>query len=846
MMSASTPKSILTSAALALALLSGTALTTPAHAASELRQLNTIALMKRELSRVRGTEEFVDRALYYLDRYPEMQPELLGVVEELRPDVMPLVTQRLGTSVHAEVGAARVATKEASTPSKLFDTTWKKAAWAGGGAVVIGGGILALSGGGGGKSSSGTGTPDTPSDPDPDLPVTEDPDTFDTAEYRRNTGNHALNANQAYARGVTGQGVIVGILDDGVTQTNTVDEFPTISLSRDYVGQDNSPPELHANFIASIVAGTRNDSQSHGIAYGATLYDYKISTESGVFADDATIGQAYTDAHNDGVLVLNASYGTNNSLGAPQEGDRALIDAAFGNEIAAIRTFKSNGGSDRGTVIVYSTGNESRSQPSFESLFPWYYPELEGNVLTVTALNANFNPDNYDPATVQLAGYANRCGAAMNWCLTAPGTDILTENFNGTSFRISGTSFATPFVVGAAALLGQAFPNLTVEEIVEILLVTATDLGAEGVDPVFGYGLVNLEQAFEPVGQTSTLSVSGVRYTPEEGDGSLSGTRSFSGLGSSTVAVPVYDSYDRRFDRSASSFADKDAATLGLTNRLGRMLDGNSVQAKFETPDGARHLVSTAGSVTGTEKSYAFRGERTELFGASDIRSQLSFGLTARDEGGFGLRYQLSDDVQGFTEFGTGANYLYAAPGFSVPAGKGAFDTALVVMREQGTILGEAGQDLFETDGVSVSAGLVSQYRLALSDKFSLSANAALVQVSYEGGNNFIAALDGTAARAELAAAYRSAGLEGVLSLESPLHYIAGHATTQHFAPRVGIVTDKSALSQEAPLLVNIKASMPFIRKSARARAQLSYALNDATDPNRGRAEMIVGLTVQF
>ena len=831
------------SAALAVALLSGTALSSPAFADTELRQMNTVALMKRELTRVRDNTEFVDRALYYLDRYPELQPELLGVVEELRPDLMPLVTQRLGTTPHTEVAVARANTARSS--NKLFDTTWKKGAWAGGGAVLVGGGIVALAGGGG-SSSSSAGDSETPVDPGDDFPVTSDPDGFDTEEYRRNTGNAAFNANQAYARGFTGEGIIVGIFDDGMTQGNVSAEMPVAALARDYVGADTQTPGNHADYIATIIAGTRNNQLSHGIAFGATLYDYKISTESGAFRPGSVIADAYEQANADGVFVINASYGVENTTGAPSETYRPLIDASFEDEIDALRGFKSGPG-DRGTVIVYSAGNEGNAQPSIDSLFPWYYPELEGNVLTVTALSEAFDPANYNPATVQLASYSNRCGAAMNWCLTAPGSAITTERANGASYNVYGTSYATPFVVGAVAILGEAYPNLTAEEVVEILLVTATDLGAEGVDPIFGYGLVNLEQAFQPIGQTSTMSVSGTSYTTEDSEGSLSGTRSFSGLASSSVTVPVYDRYDRRFDLAASRFADRDAVALGLKGRLGRMLDGASVQAHYERPDGTKGLISGAGRVDENAVSYSFSGARTELFGATDIRSTLSFGLTGLDEAGMGVRYQLSDQVTGFTEIGSGENYLYAAPGFSMPAGPGQFDTALVMMREQGSILGETGQGLFETDGVTVSAGLVSQYRLALTPSWSLAANAALVQVNYDGGGaDFISAITGTAARAELSAAYEKDGLQGVLSLESPLHYIGGSVTTRHYAPRVGAVTDKAALSQEAPLLVNLKASMPFIRKSARARARLSYALNDATDPNRGRAEMVVGLSFNF
>ena len=53
------------------------------------------------------------------------------------------------------------------------------------------------------------------------------------------------------------------------------------------------------------------------------------------------------------------------------------------------------------------------------------------------------------------------------------------------------------------ALLAQAFPNLSGKEIVEILLGSADDLGATGVDSIYGHGALNIARAFQPIGATS-------------------------------------------------------------------------------------------------------------------------------------------------------------------------------------------------------------------------------------------------------------------------------------------------------------------------------------------------------
>ena len=84
-------------------------------------------------------------------------------------------------------------------------------------------------------------------------------------------------------------------------------------------------------------------------------------------------------------------------------------------------------------------------------------------------------------------GHSVRAGAARHAFLVAP------DDNGPTTF--AGTSFAAPRVTGAAAVLSQRCPALTPEQIGYVLLMSARDLGAPGVDPVYGYGLLDLENA---------------------------------------------------------------------------------------------------------------------------------------------------------------------------------------------------------------------------------------------------------------------------------------------------------------------------------------------------------------
>ena len=64
-------------------------------------------------------------------------------------------------------------------------------------------------------------------------------------------------------------------------------------------------------------------------------------------------------------------------------------------------------------------------------------------------------------------------------------------------YPINGTSAATPLIAGAFALLRSACPEMTNEQILTAMQETALDLGPEGKDPMYGYGLPQVYDAYE-------------------------------------------------------------------------------------------------------------------------------------------------------------------------------------------------------------------------------------------------------------------------------------------------------------------------------------------------------------
>ena len=149
---------------------------------------------------------------------------------------------------------------------------------------------------------------------------------------------------------------------------------------------------------------------------------------------------------------------------------------------------------------------------------PLFEPGLFGKWLAVAASDENG----------RITTFSNGCGAARNWCLVAPGQDLTVSPAEPGGIR--GTSFAAPIVSGALAVLKSRFPDMPMEVIQAILLVSADPVGTrendlEDPDPVYGWGRLNLGNAITQQGMVrlpysvpetagATLGISPRNYRP--------------------------------------------------------------------------------------------------------------------------------------------------------------------------------------------------------------------------------------------------------------------------------------------------------------------------------------------
>ena len=397
--------------------------------------------------------------------------------------------------------------------------------------------LLALSGCGGGNG--GVASAPAPvvvaapaaaaiSPPPPSI-VTPTSLNYDTAEYGRSNAAVQAQALTAYQAGATGKGVTVAVIDSGVDQFSGEFSGRISSFSADVAGSRGLQDEGgHGTAVAGILLGAKNDIGVHGVAMGATLLVARTDTpgscarttgaDPGCSHNDNNIARGVDLAITAGARVINMSLG-----GSPAN---ANLRAAIGRATSA------------GIIVVISAGNAGVKDPALAA-----NPDMLAQVASDPVARGLVLIAGATDSTRTLADFSNRAGSWSAHYLTALGVRVQSNDQTGKAMLYGGTSFSAPVISGAVALLAQAFPNLTGAQIVDLLLRTATDLGATGNDAVYGHGELNIARAFQPQGQTSlgttTAAVSLINngaLSPAMGDASKGGS-----------AVSIRDGYGRDF-----------------------------------------------------------------------------------------------------------------------------------------------------------------------------------------------------------------------------------------------------------------------------------------------------------
>ncbi len=326
-----------------------------------------------------------------------------------------------------------------------------------------------------------------------------------------------IDIDELWSQGFRGQGVVVAILDTGV-------DYLHLDLKDNWRGGSNSwfdPYEKyeepvdtlrggqsHGTGVASIVlGGNLNESNNYlGVAPEATwiaarILDGDTSTESAISSALEWVLDPDSDpATDDYPDIVQNSWGITGTEGA--------CDNPFSVELAAIDS--------AGIDIVFSVGNTTQSPPS-----TYLTPSFDKHVISVGAIDSGT-----DEIWVNSGRGPDKCNTPLMQIpsLVAPGVKIamaditlggLISNLDNITVS-SGTSFSSPMVSGALALLRSKYSATDHLYYRQALYDSALGLGASSPNNDYGRGLLQASAASALLKVEADKPTSAVRYQVQE------------------------------------------------------------------------------------------------------------------------------------------------------------------------------------------------------------------------------------------------------------------------------------------------------------------------------------------
>lgn len=364
-----------------------------------------------------------------------------------------------------------------------------------------------------------------------------------------------VGAPQAWARGITGKGVIIGVVDNGFDVNHSDIKGKVISLTNMSYAQ--TVVGVHGTQMASIAAGKADGWGTVGVAPDAQLVLFQANSSissstglSGTGIDMGAVIKSMALAERAGATVINLSLGSNfdptfrattvqvspGIFRAPDNYNDKLSGGKsylYGNSMKDVAAFTN---ATSKSVVVISSGNAGTKYAQMPAAFATQTDAngnllmggrvlIVGNVVGDGKGGWTMNTSSNQAGTLCNSFTGNVCNDkyyVKDFYVVAPGTGmwgavpdagrtaaaIKAGGTNGIG-AVTGTSPAAAVVSGGIALLKQAWPQLSSAQMVQLVKTTATDMGAKGVDEVYGWGMVNFDKATLPQGLLTIANFKG-------------------------------------------------------------------------------------------------------------------------------------------------------------------------------------------------------------------------------------------------------------------------------------------------------------------------------------------------
>ncbi|MCS7477916.1 S8 family serine peptidase [Umezawaea endophytica] len=296
-----------------------------------------------------------------------------------------------------------------------------------------------------------------------------------------------IGAPVAWQAGLTGRGVTVAVLDTGIDEKHP--DLAGSQIAERNFTDDPDPTDTagHGTHVASIIAG--RGERYRGVAPDARLLDGKVCVGAFGGCSDSAILAGMQWAADEGAQVVNLSLG---------DTDTPETDPL---EEAVDRLSR-----EKGMLFVAAAGNDGPAEGSISS------PGSAQRALSVGAVDRS-------DVVAPFSGRGPTATGGVKPDVTAPGVDIMAAKAGTTGHRaMTGTSMATPHVVGVAALLKQQHPDWSGERIKATITASAVATPAVPVTDQ-GFGRVDVPRALAQrvVAEPANLDL-GLQRWPHEDD----------------------------------------------------------------------------------------------------------------------------------------------------------------------------------------------------------------------------------------------------------------------------------------------------------------------------------------
>ncbi|WP_131819207.1 S8 family serine peptidase [Sphingomonas jatrophae] len=399
----------------------------------------------------------------------------------------------------------------------------------------------------------------------------------------------------------------------------------------------------HGAAVGSLIASAHDGKGVMGIAPNVKIAAFNPFDASGT-ADWPDIKRGIAAVAGKGASVINLS------LGVPGYTLEADWRGVFMDP--AVKSFKDK------AIYVIAAGNDGVTQTqnvnmkdTFDNTFiivgsvdpTGKISEFSNRPGSVCLLDDTVCKD--DP-NKKIQDQLKESGLLMRRFIVAPGELILVSDDKGGVTRMSGTSFAAPLVSGAIALIHDRWPWLKQQPraVAAAILGSAKDLGAPGIDPVYGVGMLDVEASQSPL-NFETLKyyvVDGTKQTEVK-----VGTLETTGIQSTWETKNLYFSAFEELPGAKRDFL------IPLSSRLvGTMQGGQYFQSYVYD-----RMVSWLGGGTSGYRGFSDVGGT----GVNVTGSGLRMGMTMRVAHPFANR------------FGAGRAKLYSSMTVEAPEGGASF-----------------------------------------------------------------------------------------------------------------------------------------------------------------------------